>query len=182
MIAPFEPTASAHSQDFARLVELQQQHSETTHALEALENKMSLAALDAASENAEAYVINQEKLASLDDEIKALFEAHPEWREAGKKSVKTPFGSVEQRSATELVIPNPEATVILIEARAAKDKEINAANFIRVEKTPNVEALEAWSDDELSKVGITRKTSEKITVKAAKVKAAAVVKAAKRKD
>lgn len=168
-----------NSQDFARLVELQQKHSETTLALEAVETKMSRASLAAANLSATDYVVLQESLAGLDEQIKALFTRHPEWREGDKKSIKTPFGEVSQRTAKELEVPNEAATVVLIEARQKQDATFDSAAFLHVTKKPNLEALEAWSDDELALVGITRKETEKVTVKPAKVKAAAVAKAAK---
>lgn len=169
---------SAGNQDFARLVELQQKHTDTTLALEKLEGRMSVDALKAATSSAPDYVVLQEQLANLDAELKALFARHPEWREAGKKSVKTPFGAVEQRTVTELEVPNPAATVTLIKARGKEDDKFDPSLFLRVEIEPNLEALEALSDDELSKLGVTRKSTERITVKAAKVSAAKVVKAA----
>jgi hypothetical protein len=172
------PAGKTNSQDFARLVELQQQHTDATLGLERLEGCMSADALKAATKSATDYVVLQERLAALDAEIRALFTRHPEWREAGKKSVKTPYGSVEQRTATELDVPNPAATVALIRARAREDDKFDPSLFLRVETEPNLEALEALGDDELAKLGITRKSSERITVKPAKVSAAKVVKAA----
>jgi hypothetical protein len=169
----------AQSQDFAKLVDLQRQFSDESLALENVETKMSVAALDAAKTWGENYVVHQERIAQLDAEIKALFAKHPEWREG--KSVKTPFGEVAQRTVTELEIPNPAMTVALIEARGQKDAGFKSDTFLRVEKEPNVEALEGLSDDELAKLGVSRVKSERISVKAAKVSAAKVVKAAAKK-
>jgi hypothetical protein len=170
---------AAPSQDFARLCELQQEHSAVTLSLEKVEQRMSVDSLAAAAAWSADYVVNQERLAELDAEIKALFARHPEWREDGKKSIKTPFGTVEQRTVSGLVVANPAATVALIKARAAQDEKFKAATFLRIEELPNVEALEALGNDELAKLGVTRETTEKVTVKPAKVSAAKVVKAAK---
>jgi 5-enolpyruvylshikimate-3-phosphate synthase len=182
MISQTDPGAAAPSQDFTKLVELQQQHSETTLALEKLESKMSSDALKAATSSATEYVVLQESLSQFDAGIKELFTRHPEWREEGRKSVKTPYGSVEQRSATELDVPNPAATVALIKARAKEDTKFEAATFLHVEESPNLEALEALGNDELDKLGVTRTTKEKITVKPAKIAASKVVKAASVKE
>jgi hypothetical protein len=99
------------SQDFARLVELQQKHNKLTTDLDSLEVAMNISAQAAAENSAASYVVLQEDLAKTEEEIKRLFKSHPEWR-GELKSVKTPFGLVQQHSVTELVIANPAATVV----------------------------------------------------------------------
>jgi hypothetical protein len=180
MIKEIEPIAISGTgqQDFALLVELQQAHSETTLKLEQVETQMSVSALKAATNSAPDYVVLQERLARLDEGIKSLFAKHPEWRDGAKKSVKTPYGSVEQRTVTELEVANPAATVALIEQRAKSDSKFDAGAFLRIEKEPNLEALEALSDEELAMLGVSRVKSERVTVKPAKVSAKAVTKAA----
>ena len=126
------------------------------------------------------YVVLHEELEEIDTEIKALFEKHPEWR-GETKSVKTPYGAVEQRTVTELEVPNPTMTVALIKARGKADPNFKSEAFLHIEEEPNLEALEGLSNDELSKLGVNRKQSERITVKAAKVNVAKAVKAASKK-
>lgn len=176
MISNIDQTAAGTSQDFARLAELQQLHSKDTNSLELLEVKMNELALRSSSAFATDYVILQEALAARDTEIKALFARHPEWC-ADSKSVKTPFGEVAQRTVTELEVPNPAMTVALIEAKFAEA----AGDYLRVEKSPNIEALESLSNDELVKLGVQRVSTERVTVKPAKVSVAKTVKAAKAK-
>lgn len=179
MIANLEPMAGA-SQDFARLTDLQQRHSKASNDLDALEVKMNELSQKSASVFATDYVVLQEELTSLDTKIKLLFEKNPEWR-GPNKSVKTPFGEVSQRTVTELEVANPAVTVTLIEARAKEDPKFKAEDFLRVAKSPNLEALEGLSDDELAKLGVSRKKREQVTVKPAKVSVAKTVKAAKGK-
>ncbi|HMJ88765.1 MAG TPA: host-nuclease inhibitor Gam family protein [Candidatus Acidoferrum sp.] len=180
MISNTESVAGAAiDQSFARLVERQQEFTDVTLALEKLEVKMSDDALKAAGKYATEYVVLQERLAKLDGEIAALFLSHPEWREKDQKTVKTPYGSVEQRKATKLEVNNEALTVALIKARGIEDPKFNAALFLHVEESPNLEALEGLDDTQLLKLGVARKTNEKITVKPAKVEAAKAVKAAK---
>lgn len=159
---------------FARFVDLLQTHSRFANQLAELEVAMNREAQAAAGSRAEDYVVLQEELGKLDIELKLLFNSHPEWR-GEKKSVATPFGAVEQRSVTELEVPNPAVTVALIEGRY-----LNSA-FLHITKEPNLEALEALSDDELAKLGINRVKKESITVKATKVSVAKVVKNARAK-
>ncbi len=170
--------ATGISQDFARFVELQQKHTESSNKLAALEVAINVGAQSAAEASAADYVVLQETVTGLDTELKALFERHPEWR-GDKKSVGTPFGSVEQRTATELQVANPAMTVALIEAMGAADPQFKAGDFLHVEKEPDLEALERLTNDELAKLGIKRVTTERVTVKPAKINVSKAVKAAK---
>jgi len=177
MISPIDQVGGV-SQDFARFIELQQQHTATSNQIEALEVDINKGAQEAAKSSAEAYIVLREDLEKLDGELRSLFERHPEWR-GEKKSVGTPFGSVEQRTATELEVPNAAMTISLIEAKGKTDPQFKADDFLHIEKEPNLEALERLSNEELAKLGVQRVTTERITVKPAKVNVAKAVKAAK---
>lgn len=170
------------AQDFARFVDLQQKHTETSNKLEALEASINDSSQRAITSSTEAYVVLQEALTALDAQLKLLFERHPEWRRDNEKSVTTPFGVVQQRTVTELEVANPAATVALIEARGRMDQTFKAEDFLHVEKKPDLEALERLGNDDLSALGITRVTTERMTVKPAKVNVAKVVKASKKKE
>lgn len=169
MIAPNDQLAGS-DQDYARFVDLQQQHSSVFNQIEQLEVNMNKASQEAMKLDTTDYVVLHETLNLLDGQIKALFARHPEWRPGDSKSVKSPFGSVEQRTAKELDAPNPAMTVSLIEARGATDPEFKAADYLHIDKKPNLEALERLNDDELAKLGVSRVSTEKVTVKPAKVK------------
>jgi Bacteriophage Mu Gam like protein len=172
-------TDNTNAQDFAKFVDLQQQFTEKHNKLQELEVTINRSAQAAAESSAAAYVILQEELSRFDAELKAIFEKHPEWR-GDKKSVDTPYGNVQQRTVIELEVPNPAMTVALIKARGQADKEFAAADFLRVEEEPNLEALERLDDAALSKLGVNRNKRESITVKPAKVNVAKAVKAAKK--
>jgi len=172
-------TDKTNAQDFARFVDLQQRHTKLHTVMEQLEVTMNLDAQKAAEGHTAAYVVLQEDFAKLDVELKALFAKYPEWR-GEKKSVTTPFGSVEQRSVVEIEIPNPKHTVALIKARGATDKEFHAADFLHVEEKPNVEALERFTDAQLAELGASRVRRESVSVKPAKVSATKIVKGAKK--
>jgi hypothetical protein len=175
MIANIDPIAGT-AQDFARLTEALQTLSRRSNELEALEVKMNEQAQKSAGAFAADYVVLQEALAKLDGIVKELFAAHPEWR-GPNKSVKTPFGEVSQRSVTELDVPNEAMTVALIEAQFSEA----AADYLHIDKAPNLEALERLGDDALAKLGVQRKKREQVTVKPASVSVAKAVKAAKAK-
>lgn len=167
--------------DFARFVELQQDYTKAHTELQKLEVEINSGAQKAMESKAVDYVVLQEVLSGYDRELKSLFEKYPEWR-GDKKSVSTPYGSVEQRTATELEVENPALTVALIKARGQTDKTFNPPDFLHVEEEPNLEALERLDADALGKLGVKRVSTERITVKPAKVNVAKAVKAAKAKQ
>jgi hypothetical protein len=171
-------TDNSNAQDFAKFVDLQQQHTAKHLQMQELEVTMNTASQKCLEPLGPAYVVLQEEFARLDTDLKALFEKHPEWR-GDKKSVATPYGGVEQRTVVELEVPNPAMTVALIKARGQEDKQFVAVDFKHIEEEPNLEALERLNDDALSKLGVNRKTRESVTVKPAKVNVARAVKAAK---
>jgi hypothetical protein len=165
------------TQDYPRFVELLQSHAALTHRLGEIESRLNLRQLAAAGDVLVEFVIINEDIALLDTAIKDLFLAHPEWRGAAK-SVSTPFGAVESRSSTEIDVPNEPMTVALIQARGKTDPEFKADLYLRVTIEPNVEALESLDDSALEKLGGRRVKKETVTVKPAKVKAGAAIKAA----
>lgn len=167
------------SQDFAQFVDFQQQHTHITTKLAELEVIINKSAQVAVAQNVPEFVVLQEESTRLETLLKALFNNHPEWRDDKKKSVSTPYGEVQTRSSEELEIPNEAMTVVLIEARSQTDPQFKAQDFLHVEKKPNREALERCTDDELTKLGVSRVQKETVTVKPAKVNVAKAVKAAK---
>jgi hypothetical protein len=167
-----------NTQDFARLVECQQLHNTLTTRLKELEVDLDKAAQASAVTSAPAYVCLQEDVSKVESEITQLFNRNPGWR-GDQKSVKTPFGAVESRSVTKLKVANPAVTVTLIKARGTSDPDFKAHLFLHIEELPNIEALEGLQDDELAKLGVTRETTEKVTVSPVKANVAKAVKAAK---
>lgn len=98
---------------------------------------------------------------------------HPEWF-AGKKSLSTPHGTVSKRETNSLGVPNEAISVRLIVETFAPGANVTAAlgkaaDFLHVEISPNLEALEKLDDAELAKLGITRTSTTSYTVKAAGV-------------
>ena len=169
---------SSSAQDFAQFVELQQKYTEASTQLDALEVRINESSQKVAQAHAADFIVLQETVAELDAQLKELFGRHPEWR-GDKKSVSTPYGSVEQRTAKELQVPNPAMTVALIEAKGKSDPAFQSATFLHVTTEPNLEALERLSDETLAGLGITRVETQRMSVKPAKVNVAKAVKAAK---
>lgn len=172
-------TQTENDQDFTRLVECLQQVSATTQKLAELEVRVNKASQAIAANSAVEYCVHQENLTKAEEQARQIFERHPEWR-GEKKSVSTPFGSVESRKVTEIDIPNPALTVALIEARGLKDPQWKPDTFLHVEKEPDIEALERLGDADLVSLGCQRVERTSVTVKPAKVSVAKAAKAAQK--
>ena len=174
------PKTETQTQDFARLVELQELYTSTSNKIATLEASTNTFVNDTLKGQVPDFVVLQETLAKCDQEIRELFKRNPQWK-GPNKSVKTPFGEVGERTTTEMDIPNPAMTVALIKGRGASDPAFKSSDFLHVEELPSKEALERLKDDELADLGVRRISTESITVKAAKVNMAKAVKAAKSK-
>lgn len=171
MTTAIAPTAKPS--DFADLVNLLQQLTETTAALRKLEGKVTARYIDTVTDSVEEYKALQTKLGEAEAALAVIAERNPQWY-AEKSNVSTPFGEVKRTSATELVIADEAATIVLI--RAANRSE----DFLRVTTTVNREALEKLEDDALTKFGVSRKTTYNFKPSAAKVDLGKAVKAAEK--
>lgn len=166
-------TTAARPSDFADLVNLLQQLTETTAALRKLEGKVTARYIDTVTDSVEEYKALQTKLSETEAALAVIAERNPQWY-SEKKTVETPFGEVKRTSSTELVIADEAATIALI--RAANRSE----DFLRITTTVNREALESLEDDALAKLGVSRKTTHNFKPAAAKVDLGKAVKAAEK--
>lgn len=156
------------TKEFAHLVELQQMFATCESALDKIQLDCDTrlnSTLDAfKNEWAAAKIVRDQ----AESQIKSLIAAHPEWVDGS--SVKTPFGVIQIRPGTRIDVPNPEATLALIDASCAKAGfEWKPEQLTRVKREPNLETLEALSDEQLQKLGCARVKTQSITVKRAKV-------------
>lgn len=156
------------SADFVQLLELQQLFADADAQFNAVQSAADanlLAILDGAkTQYAGAKAIRD----AAEAEIKALAAKHPEWIDG--RSIKTPFGSIDLRSSTKIVVANPEATIALIDAIYSRPgSEWTPDKLVRTAREPNLEALDVLSDEQLAKIGARRESTESLTVKRAKV-------------
>lgn len=168
-------TPAAKPTDFADLVNLLQQLTETTAALRKLEGKVTARYIDTVTDSVDEYKALQTKLSETEASLAVIAERNPQWY-SEKKTVETPFGEVKRTSSTVLVIADEAATIALI--RAANRSE----DFLRVTTTVNREALESLEDDALAKLGVSRSTTYNFKPAAAKVDLGKAVKAAEKSN
>lgn len=164
------------STEYKNLVDLLAVYTEGKQRLATLENDAQSEFTEIVDAHRDEYAELQSKIGAAEVAIEAIVAAHPEWF-TEKRSVKTPWGAVKVKRTTKLEVKNEEATILRIEH--AKRGE----QFVRIEKTLNLEALENLSDAELKSFGIIRIHEESVTVVEAKIDFGKAVKAVeKRKE
>lgn len=164
---PISPSTATEA-DFQRLISLQQLFSEADAKFDRIQAKVDdVLRVSIDCEKAE-YAAAKSVRDEAEAEIKLIVGRHPEWLDG--RSVKTPFGSVEFRAGSKIVVANEEATVALIDAvHGRPGSEWRPDQLVRTERTPNLDALHVLSDDQLAKIGARREKTESVTVKRAKV-------------
>lgn len=156
------------SAEFARLVQVQQVFAEAEANLDAIQAACDRYLTKAVDESRDAYVAAKVVRDQAEEEIRELTSRHPEWMSG--RSVKTPFGEIVLREVTKLDVPNPEATVALLEYLCAMPGSgMSLEQLVRTVREPNLEVLETLSDEVLATVGVRRVTTRHTTVKRTRV-------------
>lgn len=109
------------------------------------------------------YSQHQERATIAEQLLEAICRKHPEWF-SKKKTLPTIFGSLSLRKSTKLVIPNEEASVLLIK-EAMRDNVVTG--LIRTKEELDLEALERLDDSVLALFRIRRVTEEHFSAKPA---------------
>ena len=171
--------------DFNNLINLLSVFSEATAQMTALQSEIDQQQLDTVDEHKARYAELQRALTDSEGAIKALAAMHPEWFQAAKKSVGTPYGTLASRATTKHEAPDEALSIALIE-KTAEGHELRARHeeaallrsFVRVEKSLDLEALDKADAELLAKLRIVRIKDVSYTVKPATVKLGQAVKAA----
>jgi uncharacterized protein YydD (DUF2326 family) len=150
--------------EYQKLIENLGRYTRLANQLDEVEARFQLAITELISEcYQEDFQALQAELTEVESAIEVLAIRHPEWF-LKTKTLKTPFGTVASRSTTKLEVKNEDATIALIELRGEDGKP-----FLRERKYISIESLEALDDFELTRLGVRRVTSDKITISPAKV-------------
>lgn len=149
--------------------------TEATNRLAALENKLANCYVDAVDEHRKEYAALQEAVEKAETTVKDIAGMHPEWF-ADKKTITTPYGSIQSRSSTKLDVANEHESIKLLRQLGP-----DAAVFIRTAEELDLEALEKLPDAELARIGISRVTTESLTASPAKLNLGKAAKAAAKK-
>jgi hypothetical protein len=170
MIATREQIEKANAQDFSLLVKLLSRFSRATNALAKMQTRVDKAQLDAVSRHAGKYARLQLMLAKMGEELEQLARQHPEWFPKEQRHVKTPSGKVSMHESTALVVENEDITLSLLDQKAKQDETFDTSLYINVKRSPNLNTLGTWTDEQLASVGIKREKKDNFKVEAATVK------------
>jgi hypothetical protein len=177
MIATREQIERANAQDFSLLVKLLDRFSRATNALAKMQTRVDKAQLDAVARHAGKYARLQLILAKKGEELEQLARQHPEWFPKEQRNVKTPSGKVSMHESTALVVENEEITLSLLDKKAEADKTFTLSLYVNVKRSPNLNTLNTWTDEQLASVGIKREKKDNFKVEAATVKMDKAIKA-----
>lgn len=150
---------------YKNLVDLLAIFSDASNQVAALQASVEESYLGLVDSHREEYAALQKVLADAEASIRFIAAANPDWF-IDPKTLKTPYGTVAFRSVTKLLIPNEEASILLLEKLF---DENDRATFLRQSIELNREALETLDDATLKKLRITRTNETSCTVKPAKV-------------
>lgn len=157
------PTTTTSADDFSRLVNLQELFLNTENMLASLQVAVDDLLAVSLKNAKDDYVAHKTIRDQAEAEIKALAAAHPEWKDG--ETIKTPFGTIQFRSASKLEVTSEERTLATLELTAPEMAE----KLTRTATTLNREALETVPDETLVLLGVKRVTTTSITVKPARV-------------
>jgi len=176
MIATTEQIEKASTKDFKRMVDLVSRFTRAKNALGRMSAKVDKQYLASVERHLGKFTTLQRIATQTEEELERLATAHPEWFPASKRSVVTPSGTVKMHESTSLVVESEEVTLSLLDQKAEKDKDFKASLYIKTQRTPNLNTLSTWTDEELLAVGIKREKKDNFSVVVAKVDMSKAVK------
>lgn len=142
--------------DFEAAINLLAGLGEARRELAKLTSEIETGYLELVTSRRDDYAKIQAKVSEGEAALEVIARRNLGWF-ADKKSVTTPYGAVKFKASSEIVVPNEEASIVLV--RKAKRSEL-----LRVTIELNREAMQDMSDEELAKFGIVRKAKENLTV------------------
>ncbi len=156
--------------DFESAINLLNVLGDARRELGQLTSEIETGYLALVTEKRDTYAKIQSTVSEAEAALEVIARRNQGWF-ADKKSVTTPYGSVKFKASSEIVVPNEEASVVLV--RKAKRSEL-----LRVTIELNREALQELPDEELAKFGIVRRAKENLTVDTEVIDLGKAVKAA----
>lgn len=177
---------AAETDDFKNMINLLSVYTAAHNALTGLEHNNNEQYLEIVDDKINDYAQLQKSLTEAETSLEIITRKHPEWFKTSQ-SIKTPYGTVQFRESTKLVVENPEVSILLIRHREESDardeqkkpeEKFKATNYVRTEEKLNLEALEGMTDVELAELRIKRIPSDNFSVKPAKIDMGKAVKEA----
>lgn len=165
------------TEDFQNLIDLLAVFTEGSNRLARLQSDANEQLTDILDEIKAEYAQAQEAVTRAEAAMEIIALAHPDWF-SGKRSLKTPYGTVSLRRGTKLDAANEEASIVRIRLYATQQfpgngpeeqraREEFISRFVRTKETLNLEALEAEGDTFLKTIGVDRVPFESFSAKPA---------------
>ena len=149
--------------DYSNLANLLSVHTEAAIRLAEIQSQADSTLMESLDELKPEHVQAQTALEESEAAIKLLAKSHPEWMDG--RSIKTPYGTVRFTRSTKIEVANEEATITLIRATYLDGADV----YLRVATELNLETLELLPEADLAKLGLSRVTTDSVSVKPAKV-------------
>ncbi len=108
------------SGEYQNLVDLLAIVSECEARLKSMEADLQSEFLEAVDTRRKEYSDLQQKQIEAEQSIELIARKHPEWF-ASRRSLKTPYGAVNFRKSTKLVVANEEVSILLIQQRSDEE-------------------------------------------------------------
>jgi hypothetical protein len=154
------------SADYTALLDLLNNYSHCCVALDELQSRANVAALEFMKPNQADYSDLQVAVTDLEAAAELLARKHPEWF-ADTKTLKTPFGQVKFVASNILEVSNEDMAIVLIERAAESDESLKLA--ITTSKSLNLKLLALLDDAELGRFRIKRVPKENFSISPARV-------------
>jgi len=152
--------------DTKTIVRLLERYSEASVQLAEIQAQLDRALITAARAVQADYVQLRTEIERLTDEIERLARSHPEWF-ASRRTLSTPVGSISLRTTTRIEVPDPEATIRLIQAHMPE----RYSDLVKTELTLRLDALAQLDDHELARLMVRRVVDESVRITPAKADA-----------
>ena len=162
---------------FRNLLKLLSLYSDATARLKEMEADNNQELLQIVDDKQKLYAELQLAVIESEKAIRGICQAHLEWF-ATRKSIPTPYGTPGFRKSTETVIPNEEATILLIKMHAKKNPDFNLALYVRTEEVLDKESLEKLPEEQLRAFRVQRVEKENFSIKPAQIDMGKAVKEA----
>ncbi len=170
-----KPTSiDTNNEDFQKLLGLQKRHNDILSALNKLAGELDAVHRDWLKQIVDDAVVADTERQWIETEAEAICRRHEGDWFAQRQSIKTPLGTAKFHRSTALEVPSEELTMELLRTRDGEvldtgEPPLMAENYVRIERSLNLEALGTLSDAALAKLKVRRVGKESFALVPASV-------------
>jgi hypothetical protein len=181
-----QPAMDMAHEDFQRLLILQKRHNDVLSALHHLASEMDTVHRDWLNKIVDGAVVVDAERQWIEAEAETICRRHGDDWFADRQSLKTPLGTARFHRSTALEVPSEALTMELLQARDGKvldagEAPLVAGNYLRVERSLNLDALGTLPDAVLVALKVRRIARESFALVPASADIGKAVKEAAKK-